>query len=338
MKAWCESFKRVFMQVEERHEEEMMRIKKECYYSTIYFYDIMVVVYLLLLVAVGSRGASEMQVQKTVVIMYSLKFVSNFFHSRIELLIEFLFHLALSLTLCTAAVRDQLELSDNRRFPTDLLFFTMLKLGFLVSKNLRVCTLLVCFAAGMAYWSGAFSYITQVSNISLNVKQEEVKCDWDDEMKSVLGYRSSELISWTYYAVSSLIMLVQSEYCKTNYLRQIQNKMLELEVWRTFLLERTQQPLIGTVSFERNNMSKLTTINTFGIKNNADLLSVVNSMELCKINNRYQEVVDEQQAKQRMLEVVMEDTNRWRRGEEVNKNISKMHCKLKQEDCGRLSS
>ena len=82
-------------------------------------------------------------------------------------------------------------------------------------------------------------------------------------------------IVYIYFFIAALIFYYQIEKSRDKFNRVIQANINELETWKEFLIQRTSQPIIGTGCFQRNDIKKITTFNSFNIRNNAELIQIM---------------------------------------------------------------
>lgn len=99
----------------------------------------------------------------------------------------------------------------------------------------------------------------------------------------------SEALIWGYFTLSSIVLMISMTFCRERYRKRVQHKIRELNEWKNFLIERTNQSLIGTGSFECQDENKTASYHSFNIKRQNDLMFIFDNLQAVNISNDFEE-------------------------------------------------
>lgn len=330
--------------------QEFEEIKEQTYAPANMVYDIIVFVYLILAGWDEMFDPNVLIIHKVVMFVYFLKIISHKVTTKMNTVSEVFIFMALSLSLAILALLRRITLRGTSLYPADILYFTLAKALTSISRTQKFSAVIFGFLCLIAYQVFGF-YLLNATDTMSNSSNDSDRPNHprllltDDEACTKLlanykfGKRYTIVSVWVYLLGALIVLLYKLEICKEEYRKAIQKKIDEPEVWKRFLLERTSQPLIGTGSFEMNNASKVTTFNSFNIKNHYQLVWLLKNMEVANLNSDLEEIKQNEEAEEydfeekkkgpvKLVEFISKDERRSSSNYDNPSNVSKIYAKL----------
>ena len=265
------------------------------------------------------------------ILVFLLKIISNLTRDKSNILAESLIHLGMTINLHYLELSKEKNHSLISEHPSDIIYFTMAR--SVVSSGATHKLFVIFTGIGSLLVSSILKFNYFPEYVSLDDSSVIVPArsyvPVRPDVDLVVVFRRkwcSPALVWGFFLASTLVLVVKMTLCREKHRKLIQHKVRQLKEWKEFLMDRNNDSIIGTGSFQKQQSNKVASYCNFNVKKQNDLMFIFDNLQLVEINNEFEVKIEDEQPAKLSLPTLMQRRNKRKNLIEilsVNKSIKR---------------